>query len=85
VTVFHIVPHYNGVVDTGWVYPDGASADQRPKSQYCYWLSNSDFGGHSTKIELTNNDGVPLPNIGSGIPDPEGALKKCVWWTGPIN
>jgi hypothetical protein len=80
VTVFRSVPHDNGSVVTGWTYPDGASADQRPKVQYCYWTSERLGGTTSTaRIDIAN-DGVQLPNIGAGVPRLEDALKECVWW-----
>jgi len=82
VTVFYNVPHDNGAVYTGWVYPDGASADQQPASQYCYWISN-EFNGTSTRIDIANNR-VQLPNVGA-VPDLEEALTKCTWWRGSVN
>jgi hypothetical protein len=82
VTVFHTVPHDNGsAVVTGWKYADGASANQPPKNQFCYWGSER-LGGTTatTKIDLAN-DGKRLPNIGAGVPQLENALQKCIWWT----
>jgi hypothetical protein len=87
VTVFHTVPHDNGSIYTGWRYPDGASADQPPIRQYCYWDSGTVGGalsGASVRINLANN-GVRLPNITDGVPLLEDALKKCVWWNGSTN
>jgi hypothetical protein len=87
VTVFHTVPHDNGSIYTGWRYPDGASADQPPIGQYCYWESAPLGGassGASVRINLANN-GVRLPNIADGVPLLEDALKRCVWWNGSTN
>lgn len=82
VTVFHNIAHENGMVVTGWRYPDGASADQRPTNQYCYWSSGK-LGGTSaeTTIHIALN-GTRLSNIASGMPRLEAALRKCVWWSG---
>jgi hypothetical protein len=85
VTVFREVPHDNGRVITGWKYPDGASADQRPTSQYCYWKSEPVGGTTSSAIIYIANDGVRLQNIGAGVPRLEDALKECVWWNGSTN
>jgi hypothetical protein len=79
VTVFHTVKHEGGDVVTGWRYPDGASADQRPMNQYCYW--NSDLLGGTTSqamIHIAVNS-TRLPNIGAGVPRLEEALQKCSW------
>src|SRR5262245_515806 len=81
VTVFHTVPHDNGSIITGWKYPDGASANQQPKRQYCLWLGGKLSGGW---VSLAEN-GVRLPNIGAGVPRLEDALKECVWWNGSTN
>ena len=86
VTVFHTVPHDNGSdVITGWQYADGASADQPPKNQYCYWRSER-LGGTTaqTMISLAN-DGKRIQNIGAGVPQLENALQKCIWWTDSSN
>jgi hypothetical protein len=82
VTVFHNIPHEKGTVVTGWRYPDGASADQRPTSQYCYWSSDP-LGGTSAQatIHIAVN-GTRLPNIAAGVPRLEDAVQKCVWWNG---
>ena len=82
VTVFHNIAHENGTVVTGWRYPDGASADQRPTHQYCYWSSGK-LGGTSaeTTIHIAVN-GTRLSNIASGVPRLEAALPRCVWWSG---
>jgi hypothetical protein len=83
VTVFYTVSHDNGsAVWTGWQYTDGASADQPPKNQFCYWISEP-LGGttQSTRVMLANNS-VQLQNIPpNSVPRLEDALKKCVWWT----
>jgi hypothetical protein len=82
VTVFQKVPHDNGsAVVTGWQYADGASADQPPKNQFCYWASER-LGGTTatTRIDLADN-GKRLQNIGAGVPQLENALQKCIWWT----
>ena len=86
VTVFHHVSHDNGSVWTGWKYPDGASADQPPIRQYCYWSGplGGASSGASFRIELANN-GVRLPNIADGVPRLEDALRNCVWWNGSTN
>jgi hypothetical protein len=83
VTVFHSVPHDNGSVYTGWVYPDGASADQQPKKQYCHWRSEN-LGGTMAVVVLAN-DGKRLQNIGDVVPQLENALQKCIWWTASSN
>jgi hypothetical protein len=80
VTVFHLVPHEQGSVVTGWKYPDGASANQKPTTQFCYW-SSEPLGG-TTQVATTYiaTDGVRLNNIGPNVPQLEDAIKKCVWW-----
>jgi hypothetical protein len=82
VTVFKMVPHdNNSSVITGWVYANGASANQPPVSQYCYW-SSEPLGGttQSARVALANNS-VQLPNIApTSVPRLDDALKKCVWW-----
>ena len=85
VTVFREVPHDNGRVVTGWLYPDGASADQQPKYQFCYWTTEP-LGGttNRTSTSLAEN-GVRLPNIGPGVPRLEDALKECKWWNAASN
>jgi hypothetical protein len=82
VTVFHNVEHESGTVVTGWRYPDGASADQRPTNQYCYW-SSGPLGGTSAQatIHIAVN-GTRLTNIATGVPQLEAALQKCIWWSG---
>jgi hypothetical protein len=82
VTVFYNIAHENGRVVTGWRYPDGASADQRPSHQFCYWGSGY-LGGTSAEatIQIAVN-GTRLSNIASGVPRLEAALQKCVWWSG---
>jgi hypothetical protein len=85
VTVFREVRHDNGKVVTGWRYPDGASADQRPKFQFCYWTSEPLGGTTSSATIYIANEGVRLPNIGAGVPRLEDALKECVWWNGSTN
>jgi hypothetical protein len=82
VTVFHTVSHDNGsAVWTGWQYADGASADQPPKNQFCYWGSERLGGTTATaRIDLAHN-GKRLQNIGAGVPQLENALQKCIWWT----
>jgi hypothetical protein len=82
VTVFHTVKHYSGNVVTGWTYPDGASADQRPTSQYCYWGSEP-LGGTTGKATIyIASDGTRLPNIAQGVPQLAEAMQKCIWWNG---
>jgi hypothetical protein len=82
VTVFHTVQHDKGNVVTGWIYPDGASADQRPTSQYCYW-SSEPLGGTTGKATVyIATDGTRLPNIASGVPRLGEAMQKCIWWNG---
>jgi hypothetical protein len=83
VTMFHLVRHDKGSIYTGWKYPDGASANQPPIAQYCYWQDWVGDGA-SVRIDLANN-GVRLPNIANGVPRLEDALKKCVWWNGSTN
>ena len=85
VTVFHTVPHDNGAVVTGWQYQDGASADQPPKKQFCYWNSERLGGTTAQATVWLANDGVRLPNIGAGVPRLEDALRECVWWNGSTN
>jgi hypothetical protein len=80
VTVFRFVPHDNGRVVTGWKYPDGASADQRPKFQFCYWETEALGGTTSRTTVYIANDGVRLPNIGAGVPRLDDALNECDWW-----
>jgi hypothetical protein len=87
VTVFHQVSHDNGSVYTGWDYPDGASANQPPISQYCRW-SSGPLGRTSSGAWVTINlakNGMRLPDIADGVPRLEEALKKCVWWNGSTN
>jgi hypothetical protein len=86
VTVCHTVPHDNGsAVVTGWQYPDGASADQPPKGQFCYWGSER-LGGTTAQATIwLANDGKRLPNIGAGVPQLENALQKCIWWNASSN
>jgi hypothetical protein len=85
VTVFHTVPHDSGIVMSGWQYADGASANQPPKNQYCYWESERLSGTTAqTTIYLANN-GSRLQNIGAGVPQLEEALQKCIWWSAPSN
>lgn len=81
VTVFKIVPHVdNSSVVTGWVYANGASANQSPIREYCYW-SSEPLGGttQTARIDLATNM-VQRPNIASGVPRLDEAIKKCVWW-----
>jgi hypothetical protein len=80
VTVFRTVDHENGTVVTGWKYPDGASENQSPTYQYCYWKSG--LLGDTTAeavIHIATN-GERLPNIASTMPDLERAIQKCIWW-----
>jgi hypothetical protein len=86
VSVFKIVSHDSGHIYTGWDYPNGASANQPPITQYCYWSHRvgDPSSRTSVRIELAKN-GVRLPNIADGVPRLEDALKKCVWWNGPTN
>jgi hypothetical protein len=80
VTVFHMVPHSTGEIVTGWKYPDGASANQKPITQYCYWNSELLGGTTSKATTYIATDGVRLNNIGPNVPELENAIKKCVWW-----
>jgi hypothetical protein len=82
VTVFWNTEHEGGNVVTGWRYPDGASANQAPTSQYCYWSSGS-LGGTSAEatIHIATN-GVRLVNIANGVPQLNEAFQKCRWWSG---
>src|SRR5262249_60050884 len=82
VTVFNNIKHENGMVVTGWRYPDGASADQPPTHQYCYWSSGK-LGGTSAEatIHIAVN-GTKLSNIASGVPPPPAAPPKSVLWGG---
>jgi hypothetical protein len=86
VSVFKIVPHDTGKIFTGWDYPNGASANQPPKRQYCYWANwpSGSSSGTWVNIDLAKN-GMRLPNISDGVPQLEDALKKCVWWNGSAN
>ena len=78
VTVFFNVDHEPGRVTTGWRYNDGASANSKPLSQYCYYVV-SNVDGTSTKADLAL-DGNRI-NF-SGVPRAEEAVRKCHWWTG---
>jgi hypothetical protein len=83
VTQFRYVPWDNSsYITTGWTYPNGASADQQPMHQFCYW-SSEPLGGTtmSTRINIAEN-GTRLSNIATGVPRLEDALKECVWWGG---
>ena len=80
VTVFHTVPHDTGAVMTGWQYPDGASADQRPTRQFCYYRSERLGGTTAQAIISLADDGMRLQHIGAGVPRLEDAIKECVWW-----
>jgi hypothetical protein len=86
VTVFNRVSHDTGYITTGWQYPNGASANQPPTSQYCYWTHSAGdpSNGASVRIELADN-GVRLPKIADGVPRLEDALKRCVWWNGSTH
>jgi hypothetical protein len=65
VTVFHTMKHEGGEVASGWKYPDGASADQHPTNQYCYWSSGA-LGGTTSQVTIhIAAKGVRLSNIGS--------------------
>jgi hypothetical protein len=82
VTVFWYTEHDTGKVVTGWKYPDGASADQRPTYQYCYW-SSGQLGGTTGEVTIyLANNGTRLTNIATGVPQLEEALQKCRWWSG---
>jgi hypothetical protein len=78
VHVFFNVDHDPGRVVTGWRYNDGASANSKPLSQFCYY-EVSNFDGTSTKTNLAFN-GISI-NF-SGVPRAEEAVGKCQWWTG---
>ncbi|MGV7212521.1 hypothetical protein [Bradyrhizobium sp. UFLA05-112] len=86
VTVFHRVPHDNdSVVMTGWDYADGASADQPPKRQYCYWQSEW-LGGTTAQTTIyLAHDRQRLQGIAAGVPQLEDALRKCIWWNASSN
>jgi hypothetical protein len=83
VSVFKMVPHDSGFISTEWKYPNGASANQPPLEQSCFWLGRMSSGA-SVRIDLAHN-GVRLPNIVDGVPRLEDTLKKCVWWHGSTN
>jgi hypothetical protein len=77
VTVFSTVKHGNGHVTTGWSYRDGTGGV--PFRQYCYY-SAPNIDRSSTRIDLAF-DGARLPNIDASLlPEPDGALTKCLWW-----
>jgi hypothetical protein len=81
VTLFHTVPwDNNSSIVTGWQYANGASADQPPIRQYCYWTSEP-LGGTTSqaRVDLALN-GVSMSNIGSGVPRQDDSLKECIWW-----
>jgi hypothetical protein len=80
VTVFHMVPHEGGSVHTGWRYPDGASANQKPTNQFCYWTTGPLGGTTQEATTYIAKDGARLNNIGPNVPQLEDAIKKCVWW-----
>jgi hypothetical protein len=78
VHVFFNVDHQPGRVVTGWKYNDGASANSKPLSQFCYYEA-SNLDGTSTKTNLAFN-GIRI--YFSGVPQTEEAVRKCHWWTG---
>src|SRR5262249_55485657 len=68
VTVFKSVRHDSGYIFTGWDYPNGASANQPPIRQHCYWTDRAGpSSGAWVRINLADN-GVRLPNIADGVP-----------------
>jgi hypothetical protein len=83
VTQFRSVPWDDKTfIVTGWTYPNGASADQQPMFQFCYW-SSGPLGGTTSQTRVTiAENGARLSNIGAGVPRLDDALKECVWWRG---
>jgi hypothetical protein len=78
ITSFSYVQHGQGSIVTGWNYKDGRGGT--PVSQFCYYTSQNPDQS-SKRVDLAVN-GVRLPQISLNIvPDVEGALSKCRWWT----
>jgi hypothetical protein len=79
VTVFSKVRHGPGIVVTGWNYKNGSGGV--PVSQFCYYTAlNADQS--SKRVDIAN-DRVRQTDPSTGlVPELEGALSKCQWWTG---
>ena len=78
VTVFFEVDHEPGRVTTGWRYNDGASANSKPLSQYCYYLAPNVDGSRTIADLAIDGNAINF----SGVPRAEEAVRKCHWWTG---
>jgi hypothetical protein len=84
VTVFHFVKHESGGVFTGWRYPDGASANQKPINQFCYW-SSEPLGGttQTATIRVQRPETAPwhyvnIPiHLATGEPATYDANRDC--------
>lgn len=77
-TTFKTVSYPGGYVVTGWNW--GASTDQEPKNQYCYYEAATD--GAKFRIDLAMN-GVekPVTKAPRGFQAQEAA-SNCIWFDG---
>jgi hypothetical protein len=81
VTVFKTLPHGDGQVVSGWVFPSGNA--KSPSSQYCYYARDTD-DGNSNRQEL-GKDGVILFAAGVAPAEQADRFQKCHWWqAGPL-
>jgi hypothetical protein len=76
VTVFKTLPHGDGQVVSGWVFPSGNA--KSPSSQYCYYARDTD-DGNSNRQNL-GKDGVILFTAGVAPAEQAARFQKCHWW-----
>lgn len=76
VTVFKTLPHGDGQVVSGWVFPSGNA--KSPSTQYCYYAPDTD-DGNSNRQDL-GKDGVILFTAGVAPAEQAARFQKCHWW-----
>ena len=80
VTVFKTTRHGDGVIYTGWDFPDGAA--KTPTRQYCYY--NQVLGGGNEASQRVGWDGAVVPTP-TGVKDQTERFTKCQWWNGHVG
>ena len=72
--------HGDGVIYTGWDFPDGAA--KTPNRQFCYY--NQMLGGGNEASQTVGWNGAVLP-APTGVKDQTERFTKCQWWNGHVG
>jgi hypothetical protein len=80
VTVFKSVRHGDGMIYTGWDFPNGAATT--PNRQFCYY--NQQLGGGNEASQTVGWNGAIAPTP-TGVRDQDERFAKCRWWNGSVG